>query len=65
MPTVRHARPALDETEDPQVRKLATSHHARAEWIGHAKLLVHSWTGDRGAHQHECSGTGGSRADGP
>ena len=47
MPKLLHARPALDETEDRQVRKLATSHHAPADWIWHAKMIVRSWAGAR------------------
>src|SRR5258708_18398960 len=47
MPKLLHARPALDETEYREVRKLATSHHAPADWIWHAKMIVHSWAGAR------------------
>src|SRR5258706_9910303 len=43
MPKHLNARPALDETEARQVRKLAHSAHAPADWIFHAKLVVRSW----------------------
>jgi transposase len=47
MPKHLAARPALDETEARQVRKLARSAHAPADWIFHAKLVVRSWDGLR------------------
>jgi Homeodomain-like domain len=47
MPTHLSARPALDATEARQVRKLAQSVHAPADWIFHAQLVVRSWDGRR------------------
>jgi transposase len=47
MPKHLAARPAHDETEARQVRKLAQSLHAPADWIFHAKLVVRSWQGQR------------------
>ena len=47
MPKHLAARPALNETEARQVRKLAQSAHAPADWIFHAKLVVRSWQGER------------------
>lgn len=37
MPKRLHARAAQDEREERQVRKLAASHHAPADWKFHAK----------------------------
>jgi transposase len=47
MPKLLQARPALDAREAHQVRKLATSIHAPADWIFHAKMIVRSWEGAR------------------
>ena len=47
MPKHLAARPAIDATEARQVRKLAHSAHAPADWIFHAKLVVRSWDGLR------------------
>ena len=47
MPKLLHARPALDAHEAHQVRKLATSTHAPADWIFHAKMILRSWEGAR------------------
>jgi transposase len=47
MPKHLAARPPLDTTEEHQVRKLAHSTHAPADWIVHAKLVVRSWDGLR------------------
>ena len=47
MPKLLQARPPLDAREAHQVRKLATSTHAPADWIFHAKLIVRSWQGQR------------------
>jgi transposase len=49
MPKHLSARPAADETEDRQVRRLARSTHAPADWIFHAKMIVGSWEGKRTA----------------
>jgi transposase len=49
MPKLLQARPALDAREARQVRKLATSTHAPADWIVHAKMIVRSWEGARTA----------------
>src|SRR5258708_23626364 len=47
MPKLLQARPALDAREARQVQKLATSPHAPADWIAHAKMIVRSWDGGR------------------
>jgi Homeodomain-like domain len=47
MPTLLYARAPRDEREDRQVRKLARSAHAPADWIWHARMLVRSWEGWR------------------
>jgi transposase len=47
MPAQVTARPPVDATEDRQVRKLAHSIHAPANWIIHAKLVARSWDGRR------------------
>jgi transposase len=41
------ARPPRDALEERQVRKLAHSAHAPADWILHAKLVARSWDGLR------------------
>jgi hypothetical protein len=51
MPQWRHGRPPLDELEQRLVRKLATSRHAPADWVWHAKMITRSWDG---AREHEC-----------
>jgi transposase len=45
MPKHLTARPPLDAVEERQVRRLAHSVHAPADWIVHAKLVVRSWDG--------------------
>jgi transposase len=47
MPKLLYARQPLDETEQRLVRKLATSRHAPADWVWHAKMMVRSWEGAR------------------
>jgi transposase len=47
MPKLLHARPPLDDAEHRLVRKLATSRHAPADWVWHAKMIVRSWDGAR------------------
>jgi transposase len=47
MPKLLFARPPQDATEERQVRKLAGSRHAPADWIRHAKMIVRSWQGLR------------------
>jgi transposase len=47
MPKHLTARPPLDAGEERQVRKLAHSAHAPADWIFHAKMIVCSWDGQR------------------
>jgi transposase len=47
MPKHLAARPALDETEARQVRKLAHRVHAPADWIVHAQMVARSWDGWR------------------
>jgi transposase len=45
MPKHMQARAAPDEREERQVRKLARSHHAPADWKFHAQMVVESWAG--------------------
>lgn len=45
MPKHLAACPPHDGTEERQVRKLAHSVHAPADWIVHAKMIVRSWDG--------------------
>lgn len=47
MPKLLQARAAMDAREARQVHKLATSIHAPADWIAHAKMIVRSWDGAR------------------
>ena len=47
MPKLLAARPPLDTAEDYQVRRLARSHHAPADWVWHARMIVRSWDGLR------------------
>jgi transposase len=47
MPKHLAARPPLDAHEERQVRKLAHSVHAPADWIVHAQMIVHRWDGQR------------------
>ena len=47
MPKLLAARPPLDTAEDCQVRRLARSHHAPADWVWHARMIVRSWDGLR------------------
>jgi transposase len=47
MPKRLQARPAVDAREARQVHKLATSTHAPADWIFHAKMIQRSWEGAR------------------
>jgi transposase len=43
MPKLLFAREPLDEKEEQQLRKLAGSRHAPADWIIRAKMIVGSW----------------------
>jgi transposase len=45
MPKHVKARAAQDEQEEKQVRKLAKSLHAPADWKLHAQMVVESWAG--------------------
>ena len=47
MPRYLTARPSQEVNEERQVRKLAHSLHAPADWIMHAKMVVRSWEGQR------------------
>ena len=47
MPKQLTARPPLDALEERQVRKLAHSVHAPADWIAHAQMVARSWDGLR------------------
>ena len=45
MPKQVKARAAHDPQEERQVRKLAGSHHAPADWKFHAQMVIESWAG--------------------
>jgi transposase len=47
MPKLLAARPPLDAVEERQVRRLARSHHAPADWVLHARMIARSWDGLR------------------
>ena len=47
MPKLLHARPAQDAAEERQLRKLAASRHAPADWVQRARMIVRSWDGLR------------------
>ena len=47
MPKILRVRAAHDAKEEKQVRKLAGSRHGPADWILHARMVVHSWDGER------------------
>ena len=47
MPKFLAARPPLDAAEEAQVRRLARSHHAPADWVLHAHMIARSWDGLR------------------
>ncbi len=47
MPKRLHARPAHDDDEARQVRQLARSRHAPADWVFQAQMIVRSWAGTR------------------
>jgi transposase len=49
MPKLLFARPPQDATEERQVRKLAASRHAPADWIRRAQMITRSWQGLRTA----------------
>jgi transposase len=47
MPKLLAARPPRDAAEEAQVRRLARSHHAPADWVSHARMIARSWDGQR------------------
>lgn len=47
MPKLLAARPPLDADEERQVRRLARSLHAPADWVLHARMIARSWDGLR------------------
>ena len=47
MPKLLAARPPLDAAEEGQVRRLARSLHAPADWVLHARMIARSWDGLR------------------
>lgn len=47
MPKLLFARPPLDPKEEQQIRKLAGSRHAPADWIMRATMIVGSWAHKR------------------
>ena len=47
MPRLLNARPPQDAREEGQIRRLAASRHAPADWIRRARMVVASWAGHR------------------
>ena len=47
MPRLLFARAPQDAAEERQIRKLAGSRHAPADWVVHARMIVRSWAGER------------------
>jgi transposase len=47
MPKLLAARSPLDTAEERQVRQLARSQHAPADWVLHAQMVARSWDGAR------------------
>jgi transposase len=47
MPKLLAAHPPRDAVEERQVRRLARSQHAPADWVQHARMIVRSWDGLR------------------
>jgi transposase len=47
MPKLLRARSPQNAEEERQIRKLARSRHAPADWIRRARMIVHSWDGRR------------------
>ena len=47
MPKLLAARPPLDAAEAAQVRRLARSLHAPADWVLHARMVARRWDGLR------------------
>jgi transposase len=47
MPKLVFARPAHDAAEERQIRTLARSRHAPADWIQRARMIARSWDGLR------------------
>ncbi len=47
MPKLLAARPPLDAAEERQMRRLARSLHAPADWVLHAQMIARSWDGLR------------------
>jgi transposase len=47
MPKLLAARPPLDAEEERQVRRVARSLHAPADWVVHARMIARSWDGLR------------------
>jgi transposase len=47
MPKLLHARPPRDAREEGQIRRVAASRHAPADWIRRAQMVVRSWAGQR------------------
>jgi hypothetical protein len=68
MPKHIRARAAQDEQEESQVRKLARSHHAPADWKFHAKMVIESWAGKTQSADRsraEVSSQNGAHPSGP
>ena len=47
MPKLLYARSPGDPDEERQLRKLANSRHAPADWILRARMILRSWSGLR------------------
>src|SRR6266702_7235506 len=57
MPKQVKARAPQNEREERAVHKLARSHHAPADGIWHARMVVESWAGktpDQSAQERQC-----------
>lgn len=47
MPKIQQARQPLDEQEERQVRRLASSRHGPFDWVLRARIVTRSWDGER------------------
>src|SRR5687767_8063470 len=47
MPKLVFARPPQEATEERQLRRLARSRHAPADWIRRARMIARTWEGQR------------------
>lgn len=47
MPKIQQARQPLDENEERQVRRIASSRHDPCDWVLRARIVTRSWDGER------------------